>query len=134
MSPAFCRRSTTVIRRPLVIYLSPCLQTLTRIAMAAKGGQGPLFVNARGHAWRSNAINLRIRRLREKPGLPDGTVAYSHRHSFATQAILNGTDVATVAELLGHGDVGMIQKHYGHLAGEAEHLKAAAAKAVKRTG
>lgn len=28
--------------RPLVIYLSPCLQTLTRIAMAARGGHGPL--------------------------------------------------------------------------------------------
>jgi len=120
--------------RPLTIYLSPCLQTLTRIAAAARGGQGLLFVNSRGAAWHSNAINHRIRKLRMKLGLPAGLVAYSYRHSFATRAILNGTDVATVAELLGHGDVQMIQKHYGHLAGETEHLKAAAAKAVKRTG
>lgn len=119
--------------RPLVIYLSPCLQTLTRIAMARRG-DGPLFVTARGTAWTSNAITLRMRRMRDRLGLPAGTVAYSYRHSFATQAILNGADVATVAELLGHGDVKMIQQHYGHLAAESDHLKAAAAKAVKRTG
>ncbi|MHB9081736.1 MAG: hypothetical protein ACYC3X_30080 [Pirellulaceae bacterium] len=59
---------------------------------------------------------------------------YRMRYSYATPGDLNGADVATVAELLGHGDVAMIQKHYGHLAGEAEHLKAGAAKAVKRTG
>ncbi len=49
--------------------------------------------------------------MRAKLGLPAGTVACSYRHSYATQAILNGTDVATVAELLGHGDVAMIQNH-----------------------
>ena len=44
-------------------------------------------------------------------------MAYSYRHTYATRAIMNGTDVATVAELFGHTDVGMIQRHYGHLTG-----------------
>ena len=114
----------------LIIYLSPCLQTLTRIAAAGRTS-GPLFLNSRGQAWTSNAIRCRMTKLREKCGLPSGTVAYAYRHSYATRALVNGTDVATVAELLGHTDIKMIAQNYGHLDLHKEHLKRAAARAVR---
>ena len=117
--------------RPLVIYLSPCLRTLT-LALAQKYPAGPLFRDARGNAWNRNSIRCRIRRLRKKLGLPAGIVAYSYRHTFATNAILNGTDLATAAELLGHKGVAMFEKHYGHIGQHNEHLKAAAAMAVRK--
>jgi integrase len=117
--------------RPLVIYLTPCLQTLMR-AVAAGRSSGPIFRNSRGEAWTSNAIRCRMRRLREKLGLPSGVVGYAYRHAFATKAIMAGNDVATVAELLGHRDVSMIQRHYGHLDQQKEHLVKAAARAVRR--
>lgn len=116
--------------RPLVIYLSPCLQTICRMAAAGRT-EGPLFRDSRGRRWTPNAFRCRMRRLREKLGLPAGTVAYSFRHTYATNAITAGNDLATVAELLGHTDATMVARVYGHLAGEKEHLKRAAARAVK---
>lgn len=117
--------------KPLVIYLSPVLQVLTRIAAAGRT-EGPLFVNSRGVAWTPNAIRCRMRRLRKDLGLPRGVVAYAYRHTYTTTAIVNGTDLATVAELLGHSDLKMISQHYGHLDKKKEHLRQAAAKALRK--
>lgn len=116
---------------PLVIYLSPCLQALTRAAIGSRTS-GPLFTNSRGEPWTSNAIRCRMRELRRKLGLPAGAVAYAYRHTWITGALKNGVGLAATAELAGHSDLKMISRHYGHLDKEAEHLKAAAAKAVKR--
>lgn len=115
--------------KPLIVWLSPCLQTLTRIVMAARP-DGPLFINSRGVAWSRNAIRCRMRNLREKLNLPPGTVAYGYRHGYTMRAILAGNDVATVAELMGHSDVSMIARHYGHLDQAREHLKKAARKVI----
>lgn len=117
-------------RRPRVIYLSPCLQTLTKILVAGAKSTN-LFVNASGKRWSSNAIRCRMRRLRKALKLPDGSVAYSYRHAFAQRALTGGVDIATVAELLGHTSTDMVSKHYGHLDKAKDHLKAAAAKAVR---
>jgi site-specific recombinase XerD len=117
--------------RPLIIYLSPCLATLSKIAAAGRT-TGPLFLNSRGKAWTINAIRCRMKELRRKLDLPAGTVAYSYRHTYATTALMNGTDLATVAELLGHTDLKMISQHYGHLDLKKDHLKAAAARALTR--
>lgn len=117
--------------RALIIYLSPCLQTLTRLAIGNRTS-GPLFVNSLGKAWTVNAIRCRLRELRRKLGLPEGMVPYSYRHTFITTALVNGVGMATVAELAGHSDLKMISQHYGHLDAKADHLKKAAALAVAR--
>jgi hypothetical protein len=39
------------------------------------------------------------------------------RHSFASQALVNGVGIAHVAELLGHVDTSMVSSHYAHPAG-----------------
>ncbi len=118
-------------KKPLTIYLSPCLQTLTRILVAHRP-TGPLFLNARGKQWSRTAIRQRMARLRKKLGLPEGTVAYSYRHSWTTEAIMNGVDLATVAELLGHTSLKMIATNYAHLDQQKEHLKQAMLKANAR--
>ena len=46
------------------------------------------------------------------------------------QLLVNGVDVAHVAELLGHTSVDMVMQHYGHLAQQVAHMRQAAAKAV----
>jgi site-specific recombinase XerD len=115
--------------KPLIVWLSPCLQTLTRI-MAAARKTGPLFLNSRGRPWTKNAINCRMRRVRTKLDLPKGTAAYSYRHTFTTNALLNGLGIATVAELQGHKDIRMIAQHYGHLDQHADYLRQAAANAL----
>lgn len=117
--------------KPLIVYLSPCLQTLTRI-LAAGRESGPLFRNSKGKAWNSNSIARRMIGLRKRLKLPADAVAYSYRHTFITAALQNGVSLATAAELAGHSDLKMIAKHYGHLDKQVEHLKAAAAKAVQK--
>ena len=54
---------------------------------------------------------------------------YSYRHTYITDALERGVDVATVAELVGTS-VETIQRHYGHLSTRHNHLKEAAAKAL----
>ncbi len=117
--------------RPRVIYLSPCLQTLTKI-LVHFGQSTNLFVNSDGEPWSRNAIRCRMRRLRKKLGLPAGVVAYAYRHTWATKALTGGTDIATVAELLGHSSTDMVSRHYGHLDQAKEHLKKAAGNVIRR--
>lgn len=111
--------------KPRAIYLPPCINTLTRILIAARP-EGPLFRNGEGNPWKANTIRCRVARLREKAGLPVGAVAYSLRHTFATEALVNGVGDQTLAVLMGHSSTEMIRKCYGHLDQRREHLVAAA--------
>lgn len=115
--------------KPRVVYLSPCLRTITRMA-AGDRTSGPLFRNRRG-AVTTNAISNRIKRLRDDLDLDKSLVLYSYRHAFITNALSRGVPVATVAELTGTS-VAMIERHYGHLARDHAHLRAAAAQAMER--
>lgn len=113
--------------QPKTVYCSPCLQTITKILSHTRSS-GPLFRGRRGRLT-VNAITCRVKRLREQLKLPLGTVAYSYRHSYITDALERGVDIATVAELVGTS-VTMIQRHYGHLENRSDHLSLAARKAV----
>ena len=114
--------------RPLVVPLSPCLQTLTRILAANRDGK--LFLNDRGSPWTKDSVSLRLRRLREKLGIK-GVVAYSYRHTFATDAMLSGAPIATVAAMLGHTDTKMVSQVYGHLDQHTWHLIQAAGQTAR---
>jgi hypothetical protein len=90
------------------------------------------FLNALGEPWTVNAIRCRINRLKEKTDLPKDVCSYLLRHAFGTNAILNGVDVITVAQLMGHESLDMIHKVYAHLADKHEHLQDALEQARKR--
>jgi site-specific recombinase XerD len=109
--------------------LPPALVALCR-QLAARHPEGPLFRNSRGTAWTRNAIRCRFRRLRGKLELGPGVVAYSYRHTFATEGLGAGVDLATMAELLGHVDTTMVSAHYSHLDQKAAHLREAARRAA----
>ncbi len=115
--------------RPRVIYLSPCLQTITRVLMVGRES-GPLFRGRRG-AETTNAISCRIKRLKKDLTIDPKIVFYSYRHTYITDAMRRGIDVATVAELTGTS-IEMIQRHYGHLGQRTDYLREAAAQAVAR--
>jgi integrase len=112
-------------KRPRVIYLTPRMVELTRRLMA-RHPDGPLFRNRFGEPWSNNAVRIRFRRLRARlPELQD-VVAYCYRHSFATDGLVRGVPIATVAELLGHASTAMVEQCYGHLAQERGYLREAA--------
>lgn len=64
--------------------------------------EGPLFLNSRGDPWTSEAMCCRMKNPQEKLGVPEGTVAYAYRHTWTTNAVLNGVNLAMVATMLGH--------------------------------
>jgi integrase len=98
--------------------------------LAMQHSSGPIFRNTRGRPLTTNAIRCRFRFLREKHPNLAGVVAYSYRHSFATEALVKGVGIAQVAELLGHTSTDMVSRHYGHLADNVIHMRAAALKAT----
>lgn len=117
-------------KKPITVYLSPCMQTLTRILLSRKRS-GPLFVNSRGKPWTTSALGQRMARLRKWLDLPAGTVCYSHRHTYITTALTDGgASLSTVAELVGHKNVRMIAMHYAHLEQQKAHLRQAANQAI----
>jgi len=50
-------------------------------------------------------------------GLPSQTCLYTLRHSFITQALLDGVSTLEVSKIAG-ASLAMIEKHYGHLVHE----------------
>ncbi|NWO07287.1 MAG: tyrosine-type recombinase/integrase [Alteromonadaceae bacterium] len=63
------------------------------------------------------------KKIKELGGLPEKLVIYSLRHNFASQLVMSGIDLLTVAKLLGHSDVTMVVRHYGHL--KPDHIASA---------
>jgi site-specific recombinase XerC len=78
-----------------------------------------VFTNSRGLPWTWNAVRCQFRRLRVRAGVAvdvngENAVAYSVRHTSATDAVGAGVKGLVLAELMGHSDVRMTQR-YVHL-------------------
>jgi len=110
MVPNKSRGKTGIKERP--IYLSPTLTTLVRECIGDRT-EGAVFLNGRGTPWKPASIAHRVRKLRIKLKLPNGTVPYIIRHGFVSNAI-NDSDAnaALVAKLAGHVDLNMLLKVY----------------------
>ena len=74
-----------------------------------------------------NKLVLRFRRLVRRAGL-SGVSFHTLRHTFASHAVMTGVDLYTLAKILGHRDIKMVQR-YAHLA--PAHLQAATDRAAK---
>jgi integrase len=68
-------------------------------------------------------LRLRLKNRTPPIELPQGLSVYGLRHTFATQFIVQHPDkLEYLRELLGHKDLKMIRKHYGHLFDESAAL------------
>jgi len=75
-----------------------------------------------------------MKNLSRRSGIPD-LHPHKLRHTFASIAITNGADVASVSEVLGHSDKAVTLRMYTHA--DAESMKRAAEitrEAIKRAG
>lgn len=72
---------------------------------------GPYIQNRYGRRAAPRVVAKKLRRLRERVGLP-GVTLESCRHSFATSALKSGMSVADLAAWLGHKDANVTLGRY----------------------
>src|SRR5262249_27249107 len=113
------------------IYLDSVALGLVKWLIAHASADGYLFLTRRGTPWGSRSLAHAISAARQRAGLPEGITAYSCRHAFATGAIVNEVNTATVAELLGHSGLSTIMRHYVHLSDKQKHLTSAIERAAR---
>ena len=77
----------------------------------------PMDGKAHGNPWRQ---------VLKAGGLPETLHFYSLRHHFISTLVASGVPLLTVAQMVGHKSVAMIEAHYGHL---CKHTAAAAMQA-----
>lgn len=115
--------------KPRTIQLVPAIVRLLALIRRRNEGAGHVFVTHLGTPWSRNGIAQKLKRLPAKAGLPADAVLYGLRHHFATRAIVNGVDVKTLAELMGHTTT-RVTETYVHLVGQQPHLAAAMRRAT----
>lgn len=131
--PADEHKTGEKTQRPRVIYLTTMMEQITS-DLVARFPSGPLFRNSKGKPWNKDSIRNRLRRMRSnrhlKGKLPSDLCAYLFRHAYATESVAEkGMDVHQVAQLMGHTDARMFERHYGHLSEKSEYMKSMADRA-----
>lgn len=134
----FDEHKTDATGEARIIYLTPAMQELTR-KLLKQFPEGPLFRSTRRkhevrRPWTRNGIRCRFKRLREKHPELKGVTCYVLRHSFTTQALVNGVPVPVVSALLGHKSIKMVDEHYNHTDQVTDQLREAAIKATSAVG
>ncbi|HLI95888.1 MAG TPA: tyrosine-type recombinase/integrase [Candidatus Baltobacteraceae bacterium] len=120
---------------PRVILVTARLgRLLSRLAAHGQHPDGFIFRNSEKRPWSSNAVRLRVKRLRKRTHLErdargERLVAYTLRHSSATSATINGVPDRVLAELMGHTSTRTTAR-YQHLS--VAHLRAALARLQTR--
>lgn len=115
--------------RDRVIYLTPTMLDLSR-RLIDQYPTGVLFRGRLGQPLTKQAIRLRFQNLRRKLPHLKHFSAYTYRHSFCTEALMNGVGIAHVAELMGHTSTEMVSRVYSKLSQQVAHMREAAAKAT----
>lgn len=100
--------------RDRMIKLPKPTAELFEAATTHKLPTAPLFARADGKAWDKDAWKGPVKLAAEAAKLPEGTTAYTMRHSTISDLVHGGLDLLTVAQISGTS-VKMIEQHYGHL-------------------
>jgi len=111
-----------------VILLNDKALAITK-RLALKYPEGPLFRNHRGRPWTKDALVHQCARMTKRLGFH--ICPYAIRHTFATDAIIRGVDIVTIAELMGHKSLKMLHRAYQHVRKRGDHLKRALDQATR---
>ena len=121
-----------------VVYASDDTMALLRqlrIEQAKKAVSAFVFTKEGGpEPMHPQSPTRYLKKLSERSGIPD-LHPHKLRHTFASIAITNGADVASVSEMLGHSDKAVTLRMYTHA--DQESMKRAAAitqEAIKKAG
>ena len=71
----------------------------------------PLFYGVRGKRLNPAVVQRMMRSLQAALGLPSTATPHALRHSFGTHLLINGGDLRTIQELLGHSSLSTTQRY-----------------------
>lgn len=117
---------------PRVLMVSRRLgRSIARLMRKGVANSSPIFVNSQGKAWTKNAVRCVVRRARIRLGIDrdergERFVAYTIRHTTATELAAQGVLDRTLADVLGHTETRTTAR-YQHLC--VSHLRAAVDRA-----
>lgn len=102
------------------------LEVITRLIKQYPNG--PLFRNSKGNKWTAFAVKCAFARVDEKVGRR--LHQYMFRRTWITRKLVAGVDSHVVAQLSGHSDTSMIDKHYSAIADDPAFMLAQAQKDI----
>lgn len=118
--------------RPRRLILTEEAAALCTRLSSGRPPEAPLLTKADGSPWGRDHHIRRFRAAATAAGLIDGFTFHELRHTWASLAIMAGMALALVAQMLGHADTRMAERHYGHLA--PDYMAAAVRASAPRFG
>ncbi len=76
----------------------------------------PILVREDGEPWGRSHQTRRMAEACEAAGIDPPASFHDLRHTYASHYLMNGGDLADLAQQLGHADTRMTIRHYAHLA------------------
>ena len=121
-------KRTIAIGPATIASLKAHRQNQTEGRLAAESWENEVdlvFPGKGGRPIRPDYVTKRLKRLVQDAGL-EWIRVHGLRHTMASLALQNGTDIATVSERLGHSDTNVTARIYLHGSEESDRLAASA--------
>jgi integrase/recombinase XerC len=106
---------------PVLPIVEEALKAYLGVHPQGAEATAPLFMGKQGRVLSASVAQKMVRQLRQLLQLPDFTTPHAFRHSFASHLLLDGADLRTIQELMGHSSLRTTQ---GYTQVTQAHLRA----------
>jgi integrase len=83
---------------------------------AGRPGSARLFLRSNGKPWRKSEQQRPLSAACAAARIDPPVNFHGLRHTYASRLAMRGVPLAVIAQQLGHADIRMVERHYGHLA------------------